>query len=95
MSENKENCNLLLLSTDLEWSGAFLKGVQRFYVTTERIIDSVGKLKTELQALLPDLIIVSVNEEFTPDKVKLILNELGAYATWNLMDTQERIINIL
>lgn len=77
MSENKENCNLLLLSTDLEWSGAFLKGVQRFYVTTERIIDSVGKLKTELQALLPDLIIVSVNEEFTPDKVKLILNELG------------------
>ncbi len=77
MSDNKENCNLLLVSKDLEWSNAFLKGVQRFYVTTERIIDRIDHLKGELQALLPDLIIISVNEEITPDKVKAILNEMS------------------
>lgn len=77
MSDNKENCNLLLVSRDLEWSNAFLKGVQRFYVTTERIIDRIDHLKGELQALLPDLIIISANEEITPDKVKAILNEMS------------------
>ncbi|SUO97502.1 EAL domain-containing protein [Suttonella ornithocola] len=78
MAETKPTCALLLISQDMEWMNAFQKGVNRFFLSTEKVIDSLEATETQLLNFSPDLIVLSADSQMPEmDKLKQLLYRLG------------------
>lgn len=73
MAEQKENCNVLMLSNDMEWMNAFIKGLQRFYLVNEKKSGDFDALTREVQKAHPHFIVVGVSSSIRVDAVKRFL----------------------
>lgn len=78
MSDHKENCSILLISTDFEWINAFSKGAQRFYLLEDKQVDSLQAVESALQEKRYDLIILStLGNAPSLENVRQILQNLN------------------
>lgn len=62
MADEKESCSILFISNDMEWMLAFSKGVQRFYLLSERRAESLEIAQTLMSESRPDLVVLSVQD---------------------------------
>lgn len=94
MSDQKENCSILLLSTDFEWINAFSKGAQRFYLVEDRQVDSLQAAEAALQEKRPDLIILSTLGNLPPiDGVRNLLQTLNMNVPIMVIDNNPQTLD--
>ncbi|MDO4436270.1 MAG: EAL domain-containing protein [Cardiobacteriaceae bacterium] len=94
MSDQKENCSILLISTDFEWINAFSKGAQRFYLLEDRQVDSLQAAEAALQEKRPDLIILSTLGNLPPlDGVRGLLQNLNINVPIMVVDNNPQTLD--